>query len=220
LQSNLDACIDYAKRLQLEYMICPAPTTADRGRLKAVLSAFPANTGEKAAGQAVQEAFAKFTESLTIADWRWNAEFFNTVGQRVKNAGMRFGYHNHNVEFRQFSGTYAYDELLRLTDPELVTMELDCGWMTQAGLDPKTYLAAHPGRFRLLHVKDVKQGYERGIYPRPQSTEVGRGVIDWARIFAAADSSGVQHFIVEQEPPFSTSPMDAVRKSYEFLQRL
>ena len=30
----------------------------------------------------------------------------------------------------------AFDELLRRTDPGLVTIELDCGWVKVAGLDP------------------------------------------------------------------------------------
>ena len=68
-------------------------------------------------------------ESMTLDDWRWNADQFNRIGEQVNAAGMRFAYHNHMTEFRSENGVVFYDELLRLTDPTKVTMELDCGWM-------------------------------------------------------------------------------------------
>ena len=216
LQSSLDSCIDYARELGLQYMVCPAPTLPDAARLE-ILSSFPADSG-KPAGGAVQQAFERFTNSFTLEDWQWNADFFNKVGQRVKEAGMQFAYHNHNVEFRRFGERTAYDELLARTEPAVVTMELDCGWLTQAGGDPAAVLAAHPRRFRLLHVKDVKRGFVPGIRPNPQPADVGSGAVEWKRVFAAAERVGVQHYFLEQEPPFPVSPLASIRKGFEYLQ--
>ena len=89
---------------------------------------------------------------LTLEDWRWNAEQFNAAGKKIKAAGLRFGYHNHTPEFHASSGTVPMDELLRLTDPALVTFEMDCGWVVVGGADPVAYLKKYPGRFTMCDV--------------------------------------------------------------------
>ena len=72
-----------------------------------------------------------------------------------------------------------YDILLAETNPETVTMQMDLYWVTKANRDPVEYFTRYPGRFRLVHVKDMDKTPERGM------TDVGQGIIDWKRIFAA-----------------------------------
>ena len=161
-------------------------------------------------------------ERKTLEQFKRHAEFFNKVGEQCKKANLQFAYHNHNFEFKTFGEVTAYDELLRLTDPELVKMELDCYWMTRAGKDPVEYLQKYPGRFPLLHIKDAMPGapiateLEAG---RGYFTEVGRGTIDWKRIFRAAATSGMKHYYVEQDE-CDGSPLDSIRTSYEYLKKL
>ena len=100
---------------------------------------------------------------MTLDDWRWAAGEFNRIGEKVKAAGMTFGYHNHTPEFRSENGVVFYDELLRLTDPKLMVFEMDCGWVVAAGRDPVEYLIKTPERFPLLHVKDMVEGRERRV---------------------------------------------------------
>ena len=83
----------------------------------------------------------------------------------AKQAGLRCGYHNHNMEFRSYDGVVAYDELLRLTDPALVTMEMDIAWVVTAGVDPVKYLKKHADRISMLHVKEVRQRPARDRRP-------------------------------------------------------
>ena len=91
-------------------------------------------------------------------------------------AEIRFGYHNHTGEFRTQDGIVLYDEVLRLTDPAKVTMELDCGWMIVGGKNPVDYLERYPTRFSLLHVKDFKMSGKSGSDKEPPpSAELGRG---------------------------------------------
>ncbi len=80
--------------------------------------------------------FLALIGSLTLDDWKWNAEQFNHVGEKVKAAGLQLGYHNHNFEFKYYGSTTGYDEFIRLTDPNLVKLELDCGWMTSPARIP------------------------------------------------------------------------------------
>jgi sugar phosphate isomerase/epimerase len=162
------------------------------------------------------------SERQSLDDYKRLAELENQVGEQCRKAGVRFAHHNHNFEFKTFDGLIAYDELLRLTDPKLVKLEMDCYWVTRAGKDPVEYFNRYPGRIHLLHIKDRKPGYapstEQDVKPGP-FTEVGRGVIDWKRIFAAAPKGGVKHYYVEQDftdrPPF-----ESIKISYDYLKNL
>ena len=130
------------------------------------------------------------------------AHQFNEWGKRAHDMGMRFAFHNHDYEFRQFDGTTGYDILLKETDPKLVFLELDCYWITQAGLDPLEMLNRLGRRVRMLHIKDRKPGFPTSNDMSQSSahfTEVGAGGIDWPPILAAARKLQIEHYFVEQD---------------------
>ncbi|HWZ76369.1 MAG TPA: sugar phosphate isomerase/epimerase [Candidatus Sulfotelmatobacter sp.] len=156
--------------------------------------------------------------------WKQAADKFNKAGEQTKKAGMQFGYHNHWFEFLPTDGKLPYDELLRLCDAKLVKMEMDLCWATVAGADPVKYFEKYPGRFPLVHVKDVKtmpkvtSGGAQNYGDTVDLTEVGSGVIDWKRIFAHADQAGIKHYIVEHDHP--KQPLESIKGSYEYLSKL
>jgi sugar phosphate isomerase/epimerase len=158
--------------------------------------------------------------------WKRAAETFNRAGEASKKAGIQFAYHNHNFEFVPTSdGRLAYDVLLEETDPKLVQMEMDLCWISVAGYDPLKYFQRYPGRFPMVHVKDVKKIPERkGSEPAAIEdvslgmTEVGSGVIDWKRIFAHADEGGLKHYFVEHDEP--KAPFESIKTSFDYLQKL
>jgi sugar phosphate isomerase/epimerase len=210
LLPDLDRQIEHAQQLGLEYMICAAPWVADNSRLQPAV-----------AGEHPYAPFLKLLLSFTLDDWKWNAEQFNKVGAAVKKAGMQFGYHNHSFEFKQFDGKIAFDELLRMTDPNLVVIEMDCGWTVSAGYDPVTYFKKYPGRFPLLHVKDVKKGAKTNQGFEIDGTEIGQGSIDWRKVFEAGrKTGGVKGYYVEQEPPFARPVLEELKISYDYLHSL
>src|ERR1700691_3152952 len=131
LLPNVDETIRFGKDLGLDYIVCAAPGLKDASGVKAPVS--------RAA-----------RESMTLDDWRWNAEQFNRIGERVHAAGMKFAYHNHTPEFRSENGVMFYDELLRSTDPSKVAMELDCGWAIVAGQKPVDLLTRYSSRITML----------------------------------------------------------------------
>ena len=126
-------------------------------------------------------------------DYRSHADALNRAGEECRRAGLKMAYHNHDFEFEPTSGRIPYDILLEETDPELVAMELDLFWIVHAGHDPLEYIAAHPGRFSMLHVKDRDAA--------GAMVDVGSGMIDFAAIFANADSAGFRHYFVEHDNP-------------------
>jgi len=160
----------------------------------------------------------------TDDDWKRAAETFNRAGEESKKAGIQFAYHNHWFEFLPVNGKLPYDTLLELCDKNLVKMELDLCWITVAGADPLKYFDRYPGRFPLVHVKDVKTlpkittGGPQNFGDTVDLTEVGSGIIDWKRIFAQSEKAGIKHYIVEHDRP--TAPFDSIKTSYEYLRQL
>ena len=157
---------------------------------------------------------------MTADDWKWNADFLNATGNALAKEGIQLGYHNHNFEFAPSGSTSGLEILLDHTDPALVTFELDTGWAVAAGIDPIALMQAHPGRFGMIHMKDLKpttpRNYSLGIEP----TEVGSGVIDWHALLPAAYAAGTRRFFIEQEAPFERPALEAMRIGYDYLSRI
>lgn len=156
--------------------------------------------------------------------WKQASDKFNKCGEQTKKAGMQFGYHNHWFEFLPTNGKLPYDELLKDCDPNLVKMEMDLCWAVAAGADPVKYFEKYPGRFPLVHVKDLKtkpkitSGGAQNYGDTVDLTEVGSGIIDWKRIFAHSQQAGIKHYIVEHDHP--KQPIESITKSYQYLENL
>lgn len=130
-------------------------------------------------------------------------DYFNAVGEKCNEKGIRFGYHNHADEFNELEGEIIFDYMLNNTDPEKVMFQLDLYWVVVGNADPVDYFKNYPGRFELWHVKD--------------ETEVGAsGDIDFERIYGYADLSGLRYSVVEVEK-YNYEPLESVRISLEYL---
>ncbi len=196
--SNLDTTTDFEKTLGVSYIICPSP-----GRRK------PTASGQTPA-------------PLTIDDWKYNAEEFNKTGEKLKAAGITFGYHNHWVEFKPVDGKVPYEELLALCEPDKMTFEMDLGWVKVAGQDPVALMKQYPHRFSMLHVKDFQLppniSYE--THEDAKVTELGRGSIDYRPIFAqAAKDQKITHAFVEQEA-FDMPWKESLKVDAEYMKNL
>jgi sugar phosphate isomerase/epimerase len=212
LQAGIDKVIEQAHGVGIEYVICAAPWVKDPSRIKKL---DPSDPLVKAYGK--YAPYVAVLNSLTLDDWRWCADQFNAMGEKIAKAGMTFGYHNHNFEFKKFGDVLPYDELISRTDPKYVSFELDCGWMVSGGYDPVEYLTKYPRRYHLLHIKDLAPNQPKG---GAETTEIGNGTIDWKSIFKAAHGAAVTGYYVEQEPPYKRPPLESVRISYDYLKGL
>ena len=146
----------------------------------------------------------------TPEGYRQVAELFNKAGERTKSAGLQFGYHNHDFEFKRIQGQLVYDWLLEHTDPKLVKMELDIYWIRTGGEDPLTYFRRYPGRFPALHIKDKSAD--------GKMVDVGQGVIPWQAILRRRELAGVKHIFVEHDQP--ADAFATIRNSYRYLKTL
>lgn len=130
----------------------------------------------------------------SIAEW-------NQVGKVMKEVGIQFGYHNHNFEFKNVDGIVPYyDIFLKEMDPQYITMELDLFWANKAGQDPIAMFQKYPGRFQLLHFKDMAHKQDPFFdVIKDDITTVGSGVIDFKAILAAKETAGMKYLFVEDD---------------------
>jgi len=154
-------------------------------------------------------------------------QFFEQV---CREEGLELAYHGHNFEFRDFDGVIAYDELLRLTDPDIVKLELDCGWVCVAGRDPVYYLTNHADRCTMLHARDFESGFTPTTAMVMTSPEllgpatpavVGTGIVDYPAVLAAARRAGTRHCFVERDPFWKGLPiLEALERDFRSLVSL
>ena len=148
----------------------------------------------------------------TVNNYKKVAEAFNKAGEDCKKLGLKFGYHNHEYEFESDNGEVLYDVLMDHTDPELVHMELDLGWVIVAGKSPLDYFKKYPGRFPLWHLKDMDMA-------KKESTEFGKGALDIKTMMQNQEASGVKHIFIEQEE-YASTPLESMKHNMEFLKAL
>ncbi|MDX9728495.1 MAG: sugar phosphate isomerase/epimerase [Bacteroidales bacterium] len=146
--------------------------------------------------------------SSSIDGYQRAADFFNKAGERSRKAGIRFGFHNHQVEFQEINGRVPYDILLSQTDPKLVIFEVDLAWITAAGKDPVAYFRNYPGRFEVWHMKDLT--------PEKQDATLGEGIIDFKPILAEARTAGMKYWFLEQDHCRTHTPMESIRISRDY----
>ena len=132
----------------------------------------------------------------------------NAIGQRCREHGITFAYHNHDFEFTRVDGIYLLDYLIQATDPSLVKIELDVYWAAYAGVDPVLYPETNADRVALLHLKDMAA--DRSM------TEVGKGMLDIGHIYAFARARGLW-VIVENDHPQIPS-LESARISLEYFK--
>ncbi|GAB2498363.1 sugar phosphate isomerase/epimerase family protein [Algoriphagus taiwanensis] len=135
-----------------------------------------------------------------------------TIGEKCSAAGLKLLYHNHDFEFKPGEdGSTITDYILLNTDPAHVNYQMDLFWVTKAGADPLAYFEKYPGRFKAWHVKDMNDAGE--------FAPVGTGNIDFARILAEKDKSGMVYYLVEQDNTFDLNPMEAIQISHRGLEK-
>jgi sugar phosphate isomerase/epimerase len=150
--------------------------------------------------------------------WKQNADAFNKIGAACKKAGLTFAYHNHNIEFHKVGDAIPYDYLIQNTDPALVQMEMDIGWVVAGGGDPVAYLTKYPNRFHSLHIKDLKADGIPNTNGKMVSAIIGKGIVDWSKIIPAVHKTKVERAFLEIEEPYDPSPMEMVRQSFVFMK--
>lgn len=146
-------------------------------------------------------------------------EGFNISGEYCKSQGIRYGYHNHDFEFSlKLTSKRIMDIIMENTDPNLVAQQLDIGNMYGGGGRAMELLKQYPGRFELMHVKDVIKAQTNGL-DHYESCVLGKGLIDpKAVVKHARKKGGTFYLIVEQESYQGMEPIESMRQDLMILK--
>ncbi len=136
--------------------------------------------------------------------WRQLGDRLTQAMEKLRPAGLRAGYHNHQLEFTPIDGKRPM-EVLAASTPKDFMLQLDVGTCVEMGSDPVAWIKANPGRINSLHLKDWAPGADKGY-----KVLFGEGVCPWKQIFQAAESvGGAEYYLIEQEgsrfPAFETA---------------
>lgn len=147
-------------------------------------------------------------------------EDFNRAGKVLKEQGITFAYHVHGYEFRPHEDGTLMDYIIRNTNPDYVSFELDILWAHFGGADPVQLLKEYGDRWVLLHVKDLKKGTEKdltGLTDPENDVTLGTGEIDIEGVIREANKIGIKHFFIEDE---SSRVLTQVPESIAYLKSL
>jgi sugar phosphate isomerase/epimerase len=170
----------------------------------------------------VVDYFAPFKDKDEILKY---AEYYEHAGKICADAGVGLLYHNHNQEMVKFDGKRGIEILLENTDPKLVNVELDVGWVAFGGGDPVELIETYPDRFPVLHMKDFESLMPDADDPNAARkeavfTEVGDGVVDIPGVVAAAKKAGVRWLTIEQDRLNKLGPKESLERSFGNLKAM
>ncbi|MEO8596220.1 MAG: sugar phosphate isomerase/epimerase family protein [Candidatus Solibacter sp.] len=141
---------------------------------------------------------ASAPRSETLDGWKKVADTLTLAMEKLRPAGLRAGYHNHQTEFQPLNGKRPI-EVIAANIPKDVMLQLDLGTCVEVGSDPVAWIQANPGRIRCCHLKDWAPGApadkEKGY-----RVLFGEGTVPWQKVFAAAEAvGGIEYYLIEQE---------------------
>lgn len=142
----------------------------------------------------------------TLKELQVICDYFNAVGKKCKDLGMKFGYHNHAFEMEEIEGKVQIEYMIENTDPELVFYQIDVYWAVYGHYSPADLFNKYPGRFALLHIKDKK--------------EIGQsGMVGFDAVFGNAEVAGLEGYVVEVEGCRNEAALDGIRVSADYLRK-
>lgn len=147
------------------------------------------------------------------AGWELFAKRLAEAAKPLQDAGLTFGWHNHDFELVDLGGGETPLDVIVAAAPDL-KLELDLGWVLRAGKDPVTMIKTYGSQIGAAHIKDVAPQGEKA--EEDGWADVGTGVIDWPAVHAALQEAGVSHYVIEHDNPsdhhrFATTSLAAVQ---------
>lgn len=150
----------------------------------------------------------------TPAGWQAIGARLAAIADALAPAGLALAYHNHEFEFLHYGGRTALEWIFSAAPPQRLGWEADLGWVSRAGLDPRTAVETHAERLVCVHAKDIA----------PDGTAVdedgwcalGQGIVPWPALFAQLRSR-VPLFVLEHDRP--KDPAAMLKTSFAFMHQ-
>jgi len=142
--------------------------------------------------------------------WIETAKLMDEIAAKLKEEGMKLGYHNHAVEFQPIDDEIPWD--IFFTTAKEVFMQLDIGNAMHGGADPIPYLRKYPGRSLTIHLKEYSSTNPKAL--------IGEGEVNWKEVFELCETvGGTEWYIVEQES-YAYPPLECVERCLKNLKAM
>lgn len=150
----------------------------------------------------------------SLEAWKRGAKRLDAVGAKLRAAGMRLSYHNHNAEFEKYpeDPRCKLDVLYAETSPENLYAELDVAWVLAGGADPAAYIRKYAKRCPVIHVKDLAS-----VKP-VKFAAIGKGILNWKDIFAAGREAAIEWYVYEQDNCYGDT-FGCAKDSFKFMSK-
>jgi len=158
----------------------------------------------------------------SVDGFKQAAAHLNKAAARARAAGLKFGYHPHNYEFKKLEGGSGFEVLMRELDPQ-VKLELDIYWAIEGGADPLALMQKYSDRLALIHIKDRKPvaGFTYSPMDKQAAhfTEAGSGTINWKAMLGEARKLGIRQYFVDQDG-YDVPVEESLRRNWKYLSQL
>ncbi len=160
------------------------------------------------------------TGSFNFENAKKAVDDFNRAGKILKEGGVTLAYHAHGYEFHPHEDGTLLDYMMKNTNPDYVSFEMDIFWIWFGGGDPVALMKKYPNRWTLMHMKDMRKGTKKdltGLTDTENDVTLGTGELDIPAILKTAKQIGIKHYFIEDE---SSVFMTQVPKSIAYLKSL
>ena len=143
--------------------------------------------------------------------WLNTVKLFNELAEKVKEHGMRLGYHNHTFEFESIGDKMPWDIFAENTNADII-LQLDTGNLMQAGVEPVSFLKKYPGRTLTIHLKEYSATNDKAI--------TGEGDMPWKEVLEVCRTTGGTEWFILEEEKDVYPPLECVELCYKNFQKL
>jgi len=133
--------------------------------------------------------------------------------EALREANLKFQYHNHSWEFARFGGERFYDVLVSESDPALMGFTVDTYWAHYAGMDVAALARGMKGRIDVCHYKDMLLADNN----EQRFAAIGDGNMNWEAIIPAFEEAGCRYAFVELDDCYGKDPVEELARSWRFL---
>jgi len=157
---------------------------------------------------------------LTLENAKKAVDDFNKAGKFLKDNGLILCYHAHGYEFQPYEDGTLLDYIVKNTNPEYVSFEMDIFWIQFGGGDPVALLKKYGDRWKLMHLKDMRKGIKKdltGGTSQENDVAFGTGQMDIPAILKEAKKAGIKHYFIEDE---SSNILEQLPISIAYLKGL
>ena len=151
------------------------------------------------------------------------AKLLNTANQLLHGTDVRFGYHNHYMEFKtdMIDGKQMtlMDYFLSITDSD-VKLQLDTGWQMYGGSEVLPFIEKYQDRILSVHLKDFVEDFT-SIEKEDAFAAIGDGVLPTKKIVDLLPSLRlIEHgLMIDQDQPAKGAVLsEDLQKGADYLK--